>query len=158
MEINKQSLINRLRAVFSSVKQPKTASDGCPRKICREIERRFGNKTREKLNKDDILFMSAEFTLLNENAFHYFLPVILEAALEDIDSVSFDLLVQNLFHYPGERDFKKYRDKRLKILSTAQADVILDIINWWIKNEDIGESWRGDLVKSLPFWRKRAKR
>ena len=158
MEINKHSLINRLRTVFSSVKQPKTASDGCPRKICREIERRFGNKTREKLNKDDILFMSAELTLLNENAFHYFLPAILETALDDIKSVSFDHLVQNLFSYPKEHGHKKFQDKRLKLFSTAQSDVILNIIEWWIKNEDIGETWREGLVKSLPFWRKRAKR
>ncbi|MFX0138620.1 MAG: DUF6714 family protein [Candidatus Hodarchaeota archaeon] len=156
--MEKEVIINRLKAVFASVKKPSTVSDGCPRKICREIERRFGNKTRENLNKNDILFMSAELTLLNENAFHYFLPVILEAALEDINSVSFDHLVQNLFHYSGERDFKKFQDKRLKIFSTAQSDVILDIIEWWINNEDIGESWRESLVKSLPFWRKRAKR
>jgi hypothetical protein len=154
--MEKDILKNRLKIAFEAIPQPKTVSDGCPRKQCREIEQWFGGKKRNNLSQNEILILSNDFGLLNPKAFQYFLPVLLEASLTDIKSITFDMFVQNLFCYPKLKGYRTQKEK-FNLLTIVQSDIVLKIIEYWIKYEDIGEYWTEELTKSLPYWRKKAK-
>ena len=155
--MEKENIIKRLQIAFESIPRPKTVSDGCPRKQCQEIEQWFGGKERSKLSSKDILILSNDFVLLNPEAFQYFLPILLEASLKDIQSITFDMFIQNLFCYPKLQGYKDQKEK-LNPLTVTQSDIIVEIIEYWIENEDIGDYWITELEKSLPYWRKKAKR
>lgn len=156
--LSKNALIKRLRTAFASVKRPEVVSDGCPRRVCVELEQRFKDKAKEDLTPKDIEIISSELTIISEDALLYFMPRVLEVALEDKGTVNLDMLIMNLSCFPGEGAQYQYKKKRLNGFTTAQSDVILDIIEMWTKDESIKKGWRDDLTRSLTFWKKRAKR
>jgi hypothetical protein len=154
-----EGIIKRMRAAFASVKEPEMVSDGCPRPVCVELEARFKDKrSRDRLSARDIEILSSELTIINDDAFRFFLPMVLESALKDKASVNMDMLIMNISCYPEQGQSYDFNKKRLNGLDTAQSDVILDIIDLWIADVTIGQGWRDDLSNSLGYWRKRAKR
>ena len=152
-QIKKQIL-----ACFKDVPIPKTVSDGCPRQQCQEIEQKFQGRTRDSLSAAEIDQLSNEMILLNPQAFRYFFPAILLAALENIKSINFESFSENLIVYPGKYGYKNTTLDLAQTFSIAEADAILQTIEYWVSNPNIEAYIKEDFEKSLDFWRKKAKR
>jgi len=151
--IRKQILVS-----FKDVPLPKMVSDGCPREQCQEIEQRFQGRTRDSLSASEIDQLSNEMILLNPQAFRYFFPAVLLAALENINSINFESFSENLIVYPGKYGYKNTTLNLAQTFSIAEADAILQIIEYWIQDPNIEAFIKEDFEKSLEFWRKKAKR
>jgi hypothetical protein len=152
-QIKKQILVS-----FKDVPVPKMVSDGCPRQQCQEIEQTFHGRTRESLTASEIDQLSNELIILNPQAFRYFFPAILLAALENPDSINFESFSENLIIYPGKYGYKNTTFNLAQDFSMSEADAILHVLEYWIKNPKIDSFLKVEFEKSLEFWRKRAKR
>ena len=95
-----EKLIKDLKVAFSERKIPLNISDGCERKICQYLESEFRMKYGEELSRKQIGTLSSEMTLLNNEAFCYFVPVILTTALQNPAAIDMEMVIQNLTIYP----------------------------------------------------------
>jgi hypothetical protein len=105
------------------------------------------------------MWLSSELAVLPDNSFYYFIPEILKAALNDLESVNIDIVVQNLFipkFSQNEQDIKEKQriEKRFSQFTPEQANLIADILLSWEKQ---GIGWEEEIKRSLPFWEKLAK-
>ena len=153
-----EHLNNRLRIAFASRNIPQSVSDGCSRSICKQLENEFRGRSIDLLSVSDIKFLSIELTLLNDDAFAYFLPKILSTALDSIESVDFFMLVQNLLFIPEQPNVVSLPKQRLKQFNISESDAILEVLDYWYNLEGFDQIWKESIKKTLPFWRKRAKR
>ena len=156
MEINIPVLIQNIQTAFKSEKIPTNVSDGCTREICKEIEIRYQGISIEKLNSDDIYFLSKNSVLLNPDAFRYYIQPLLMVALKDPTKVDIDSLIQNFFLYPGMNDYMNYNKDRLDRFTEEEAQVVELILEYWFHSPEIDQNWKNLIEKSIPYWKKKA--
>lgn len=123
----------------------------CKKAIPRTVER-------NKLNDNQLRAISNMLKLFKADVFRYYLPKLLKISLENKAKIDFHMVVENLIIYEGNKGIDNYVEKRLDSLSRVQANVILEIINYWRDDHMVDSHHDQELEKSLPYWRKRANR
>jgi len=136
---------------------PQRVSDGCPRKICQEIEANYFRKTWDSLTQNEISFLSSNLTVLPTDSFKYFLPIILITAIDSPTKIDLEMVIQNLIWYPTMNDYKQYQEERLNSFSISEAEVIVEIFKFWLETANLEIILKEELRRSLPFWLKKAK-
>ena len=78
-------------------------------------------------------------------------------AIDSPPKIDLEMVIQNLIWYPSMNDYQHYQEDRLNSFSPSEAEVIVEIFNFWLKTPNLALFLKEEIQKSLPFWLKKAK-
>jgi hypothetical protein len=149
--MTQEQLVQRLNSVFGKSNPPEYITIRPFLKedsYVVEIEERFKKKPREKLTVQDVAWLITDIIWLSENALKYYLPKMLEIAIQT------PFLLENFDLFPMQLADEKIIEEKFGFITRRQAEFIVETLQIWQANKKLMEKFclTNELQKAITYW------